>query len=265
MPKVHKLDGSRKVKHLTPYPEELDRFVEWLSLPESERKPRSQAKMAVELGVHIDTLRVWKRDPRVISRVRSKIQGVLALNDLAGIVDGVLAGLPGDDQIVLLDPPLVADKGQRPSLLSDDDDAGDGLDIVGQIEAEAAARQTGAIHTDVGRVAVRPGTLIIRYEQFAVRRTLAKFLKRLQSRRQDFQACACRRAHDRLAKKLLPPTLCLSIIHHHITFTKIPGCTEIQQTAIQTPIKNNGCITQWTKCHSKWQIQKSIVNNFVVN
>jgi hypothetical protein len=64
-------------------------YVEWLALPPNRREPASQAKVAVELGVTEQTLRNWKRDPRIIEKVRGKINSVLALNDLSQIVDSL--------------------------------------------------------------------------------------------------------------------------------------------------------------------------------
>ena len=66
---------------------ERDQYVEWLSLPPNRREPASQAKMAEALGVTEQTLRNWKRDPRITAKVKGKIQSVIALNDLSQIVD----------------------------------------------------------------------------------------------------------------------------------------------------------------------------------
>ncbi len=70
-----------------PMLEQKQRYIDWLSLPPNRREPSSQAKMAKELDVSEQTLRAWKRDPRIIAKVKGKIQSVIALNDLAEIVD----------------------------------------------------------------------------------------------------------------------------------------------------------------------------------
>jgi len=87
MPKVHKFDGSRNTDHMTPFQDELDVAVEWWSTPKSGRVPSSQAKLAKELGVSEQTLRNWKRDPRIASRVSGKVLTVLSVEDLPDIVD----------------------------------------------------------------------------------------------------------------------------------------------------------------------------------
>lgn len=66
---------------------EREQYIEWLAIPPNRREPASQEKMAKALGVTSDTLRNWKRDPRIISKVKGRIQGVIALNDLASIVE----------------------------------------------------------------------------------------------------------------------------------------------------------------------------------
>jgi hypothetical protein len=86
MPKTHSFGEKRKNEDLALKSAEKEAYVEWLSTPANLREPKSQAKMAAHLGVTEQTLRAWKRDPRVASAVRSKIQTHLSLNDLGEIV-----------------------------------------------------------------------------------------------------------------------------------------------------------------------------------
>lgn len=64
-------------------------FVGWLALPPNRREPRTQEALAEALGVSSQTLRNWKRDPRIVGKVKGKIQGVLAVNDLSQIVESL--------------------------------------------------------------------------------------------------------------------------------------------------------------------------------
>ncbi len=81
--------GRHRTDDLTKYPEEKARFVDWLCLPEKEREPASMAKMADALGVSGQTLRNWKRDPIVISQVKNRLQSVISIQYLPGIVESL--------------------------------------------------------------------------------------------------------------------------------------------------------------------------------
>lgn len=48
-------------------------FIEWLSLPSSERRPRTQADLARQLSVEPATLSDWKRDPDLWVDVRERV------------------------------------------------------------------------------------------------------------------------------------------------------------------------------------------------
>ncbi len=95
MPKVHDAESRHDLSKMTNAGHgrvltvERDLFVEWLSMPPSERKPSTQKDLAGELGVTAQTLLNWKRDPRIVAKVRTKIHSVLALNDLSGIVESM--------------------------------------------------------------------------------------------------------------------------------------------------------------------------------
>jgi hypothetical protein len=71
-------------------------FVDWLSVPESERIPKGQNAFAKELGVSKDTLTAWKKDPRIMSQVRS--QGQAAVISSFSEVTGTLLVIATDPE-----------------------------------------------------------------------------------------------------------------------------------------------------------------------
>jgi len=79
--------GSREDVDLSLKSAEKAAFVDWLSLPPSEREPSSIPKFGQAVGVSRKTLYNWRRDPRVIAAVKGKITGAIAIRDLPQIVD----------------------------------------------------------------------------------------------------------------------------------------------------------------------------------
>lgn len=70
-------------------PDELAEYIEWLSVPESERVPPSQAKMARHLGVDQATLRTWKRDNRVVAKVLKRHIGNVGVDLYPDVVEAL--------------------------------------------------------------------------------------------------------------------------------------------------------------------------------
>lgn len=72
MPKT-KLDVGANVTYLAKKPDALEFYIEWAALPENKRPKElsSQAKLAKHLDVTEQTLRNWKRDPRVADKIRA--------------------------------------------------------------------------------------------------------------------------------------------------------------------------------------------------
>lgn len=95
MPSLHTADSRNDYSKIKggggrqPMSVERDIFVEWLATPKSLRKPKTQNALAKELDVHITTLSTWKRDPRVIAKVRMKIHGHLTIETLPDIVESL--------------------------------------------------------------------------------------------------------------------------------------------------------------------------------
>ncbi len=95
MPDLHTADSRNDYSRIKggggrqPMSVERDVFVEWLATPKSLRDPKYQNELAKELGVSHSTLTTWKRDPRVIAKVRMKIHGVLSIEVLPDIVDSL--------------------------------------------------------------------------------------------------------------------------------------------------------------------------------
>ena len=97
MPRVHTLQTRNDLaSHMTEKPEELEWYIEYLSTPKSAQNPKTQKAVAKKLGVGISTLRAWRLDPRVSTRVSQKVLSVLTVDDLADIV--------GTMKIIATDP-----------------------------------------------------------------------------------------------------------------------------------------------------------------
>lgn len=62
-------------------------FIEWLAVPPNRRDPKTMKAMAETLGVVERTLYFWRKDPRIVNAVRSKIRASVAINDLPDIVE----------------------------------------------------------------------------------------------------------------------------------------------------------------------------------
>lgn len=78
------------------------RFIEWLALPKSQRKPKTQALIAVDIGVHETTLSDWKKIPGFMDTVttltRNQVRDAMA--DVYGAL--VKAAANGDVQAMKL-------------------------------------------------------------------------------------------------------------------------------------------------------------------
>jgi len=97
MPRVHTLKTRHDLdSHMTEKPEELEWYIEWLSTPKSKQDPKTQTAVAKHLGVSITTLRNWRLDPRISTRVSQKVLSVLTVNDFADVV--------GTMKIIATDP-----------------------------------------------------------------------------------------------------------------------------------------------------------------
>lgn len=86
MPKT-RLGTGNDVIALAMKSDELEFFIEWLAIPASERPPElsSQKKVADHLDVSEQSLRNWKRDPRVQSKVSQIRTSRLQVEDLPNV------------------------------------------------------------------------------------------------------------------------------------------------------------------------------------
>lgn len=92
MPALKRTFGpDGEVRELTPYTAEKEQFIEWLATPKHLREPSTMKGMAEALGVHLQTLYNWRRDPRVVEAVRGKLQSVLSISELPDIIESLLA------------------------------------------------------------------------------------------------------------------------------------------------------------------------------
>lgn len=88
MPKT-KLGTKNNVVELAKKPAEMEAFIEWLATPAAERVPRSQAEFARKFNVTQQGLSMWKRDPRVITRVDAARRHATNVNDLPDVIDAL--------------------------------------------------------------------------------------------------------------------------------------------------------------------------------
>lgn len=88
MPKT-KLDVGSNVIELARKPAELEAFIEWLALPESERDPKSQAAFGRKFDVTEQNLSMWKRDPRVITRVNAARRHSTDIAHLPNVIESL--------------------------------------------------------------------------------------------------------------------------------------------------------------------------------
>jgi superfamily II DNA or RNA helicase len=88
MPRT-KLDVGSDVVYLAKKPEALEYYIQWAALPRGLRPDdlKSQAKVAVYLGVTEDTIRNWKRDPRVAARVQQVGLGAFRVERYAELLE----------------------------------------------------------------------------------------------------------------------------------------------------------------------------------
>ena len=83
-------DANGAVKQHALKSAEKETFIDWLAQPKHLREPASLQKMHEALDVSLQTLRAWKRDPRVQSKVRAKLQGQLTISELPDIIESLL-------------------------------------------------------------------------------------------------------------------------------------------------------------------------------
>lgn len=66
------------------------RYIAWLALPKAQRLPKTQEKLAVDFGVHRDTLTDWKQLPGFMDAVNSLARD-LVKHDVAEVLGVVRA------------------------------------------------------------------------------------------------------------------------------------------------------------------------------
>jgi len=88
MPKT-KLDPNADVIYLAMKPDALEFFIQWAATPAALRDKdlKSQAKVAVHLGVTEQTIRNWKRDPRIASRIQAVSVGQLRIERYGSLLE----------------------------------------------------------------------------------------------------------------------------------------------------------------------------------
>ena len=89
MPKT-KLGTGNDVVELAMKSDELEFYIEWAATPKSMRgELQSQEKLAKHLGVSGQTIRNWKRDPRVQTRVDRIQSARIRIDQYPDIVDSL--------------------------------------------------------------------------------------------------------------------------------------------------------------------------------
>jgi hypothetical protein len=64
------------------------KVIEWLALPKSNRKPKTQIQLGAAIGVSDETISIWKRDPKFKQAVWALIED-LAGDDDADIIAAI--------------------------------------------------------------------------------------------------------------------------------------------------------------------------------
>lgn len=82
------------------------RFIEWLALPKAEKKAKTQAAFAKEIGVHQDTLTDWKKldgfMDLVVQRSRDLIKHAIP-DTIAALVRSAKKGsIPAIDRVLTM-------------------------------------------------------------------------------------------------------------------------------------------------------------------
>ena len=67
----------------------MERFVEWTLTPANLREPASKAKLAVELGVHPNTLRNYQHDPAFQKAVTHRARSLVRTDRLPDVLDSL--------------------------------------------------------------------------------------------------------------------------------------------------------------------------------
>jgi hypothetical protein len=66
--------------------ERMERYVEWLLVPESYREPKSKAKLAEAMGVTPQTLRNYDREPWVQRELTLRGRAIARVQDAPGVL-----------------------------------------------------------------------------------------------------------------------------------------------------------------------------------
>jgi hypothetical protein len=66
--------GKKQLLSGLQHPIEYLKFIDWISLPSSDRFPKTQKDLAVELGITEDTLSAWKNRDGFWDEVRSNVK-----------------------------------------------------------------------------------------------------------------------------------------------------------------------------------------------
>ena len=67
----------------------MERFVEWTLTPANLREHESKAKLAVELGVHPNTLRNYQHDPAFQKAVTHRARSLVRTDRLPDVLDSL--------------------------------------------------------------------------------------------------------------------------------------------------------------------------------
>ena len=67
----------------------VERFIEWTLTPEALRDPPSKQKLADAMGVHINTLRNYQREPAFQRQVTERARAIARVDRLPAILDSL--------------------------------------------------------------------------------------------------------------------------------------------------------------------------------
>jgi hypothetical protein len=87
--------------------------------------------------------------------------------------------------------------------------------------------------------------------------------KGLQARGDQFELCACERTHNGFASELLPPALCLTVVHDEIGVAQLTGRTEIEDMRRDAPIEDDGRVAQRAVGDRHWRATHHIIDDLV--
>jgi len=76
------------------------KVIEWLALPKSKRKPKTQIQLGAAIGVSDETISIWKRDPKFKQAVWGLIED-MAGDDDADVIAEIVKNSkrPGRDGV----------------------------------------------------------------------------------------------------------------------------------------------------------------------